>query len=89
MVNIITPTVGRIVWYYATTNIDPLAAIVCHVHNDRRVNLLVLSALAEPMPTMDVHLVQPGDEAQPSGNFATWMPYQIGQAAKHEEANNG
>jgi hypothetical protein len=61
------------------------AAIVCFVHSDRMVNLAVFDSNGEFHPKTSVPLVQPEDEAKPSTPHATWMPYQVGQAAKTEE----
>lgn len=92
MTQAITPTPGRIVWYHPAQNDgmstlyeQPLAAIVCCVWDDRRVNLSVFDANGNSHSRKDVTLVQPGDE-KPNGSYAEWMPYQLGQAAKTEAA---
>lgn len=80
---IITPTVGRIVWFYDEEHLpeeQPLAAIVCFVHSDRLVNLAVFGAEGAMEPAEEIVLVQEGD-ATPAGEaYAMWMPYQLGQA---------
>lgn len=88
----IKPTPGRIVWYHPAEADPPpkfkgeaLAAIVAHVKGDRLVNLTVCAADGTTFGRHDVILVQDGD-ARPSERFAEWMPYQKGQAAKHEAA---
>lgn len=90
MTQVISPTPGRIVWFnpaphdgLATLNGHPLAAIVAGVHNDRLVNLAVFDAYGNSQQRSNVHLVQPGD-AVPDFAHATWMPYQVGQATKHQ-----
>lgn len=90
MTQVISPTPGRIVWFHpaphdgiATLNGQPLAAIVAGVHSDRLINLAVFDAYGNSQQRSNVHLVQPGDAA-PDSAHATWMPYQVGQAAKHQ-----
>ena len=79
----ITPTVGRIVWFHEAFVPDqveqPLAAMICKVHDDRCVNLVVFTERGDPMPQTSVTLRQEGDVA-PSGNFCEWMPYQLAAA---------
>ena len=46
----IKPTVGRVVWCYNSEDPEePLAAIVCHVHNDRMVSLMVIAEEGHPL----------------------------------------
>ncbi len=92
MTQVISPTPGRIVWFYPAPHDgigqiggQPLAAIVAGVHNDRLINLAVFDAYGNTQQRSGVTLVQPGD-AVPDSAHATWMPYQIGQAAKAETA---
>lgn len=91
----IPPTVGRVVWFYPSTNSAqagfaspdegrPLAAIIARVWNDRMVNLTVFDANGVPHSRTSVPLVQDGQDAPALGYYASWMPYQIGQAKKHE-----
>ena len=85
----IKPTVGRVVWFYeyvagAGHRNRPLAAIVSLVHSDIMVNLMVISADGVPRSETSVPLVQEGHEV-PQGVYCSWMPYQLGQAAKTEE----
>lgn len=86
---IITPTVGRVVWFYrkgASLTEQPLAAIVSHVWSDTCVNLAIFDANGNAMvnPPTSVLLVQEGAEIPSGGHFCKWMPYQVGQAKKHE-----
>lgn len=86
----ITPTIGRKVWYYDYTNLgalDPYQAFDASViyvwgvnsvtldvtdhHGNRHIKQAV--ALRDP---------QPGDCHGSGSEFATWMPYQVGQARK-------
>lgn len=92
---VITPTPGRIVWYWPafidgipSMQGQPLAAIVATVHDDRRVNLSVIDSYGNHHARTNVYLNQPDEERPIPGsfNFAEWMPYQKGQAAKTEQA---
>lgn len=83
----ITPTVGRVVWYHApssTLDAQPQAAIIAFVHSDRLVNLHVIDANGVASGATSVVLVQEGDTAPAAGFYCEWMPYQKGQAAKTE-----
>lgn len=87
------PTVGRVVWYYPSAseripgqpNDQPLKADVTYVWGDRMVNLMAVTPNGAPFGVTSVTLVQDGDAA-PYERYATWMPYQKGQAAKTEVA---
>jgi len=86
----ITPTVGRIVHFYAklidgspASASPPQAAIVTNVWNDRRVNLTVFGHDGSSNPITSVRLQQPGDEAD--GNaYCCWMPYQVKKSTGSE-----
>jgi hypothetical protein len=93
----ILPTVGRVVWFTPSrltgdgrfAHIDgrkPLAAIVAHVFNDALVNLAVFDSNGQPHSRTSVKLVQAGEDKPEHGYFCEWMPYQVGQAAKHSKA---
>jgi hypothetical protein len=83
----ISPTPGRMVWFFADANqTEPLAAIVAHVWNDRMVNLAVIDKDGSPFCRTSVHLVQPGDPGPATYPQARWMPYQVGQAKRTEQA---
>ncbi len=92
MTQVISPSVGRIVWFYPAPHdgigqigSQPLAAIVAGVHNDRLINLAVFDAYGNTQQRSNVTLLQPEDANRPDGGaYATWIPYQIGQAAKAE-----
>lgn len=92
----ITPTVGRVVWFYPAANQQsadfsppaagqPLAAIVVAVKSEEVVNLTVFDAMGFPHARINVPLLQEGQETREGGFYATWMPYQIGQAKKAED----
>ena len=84
----IKPTIGRVVWFYKYVqgqgHKGPLAAHVAFVFSDSMVNLMVIDENGNPHSEMSVYLHQEGDEI-PGGNYAEWMPYQKGQAAKTEQ----
>lgn len=89
----ISPTVGRIVWYRPAQGFDtamtvydwlkPLAATVAYVWSDTCVNLSVVDHAGVVHQKTSVHLHQ-GDGPCASSPFCQWMPYQKGQAAKTE-----
>lgn len=93
----IVPTVGRVVWYQPgagdlpRNGTDPLAAIVAAVmqpRNEGEPYTLVLSVLTRdgyPQARAGVLLIQEGQQAPKDGRpYCHWMPYQVGQAKKHE-----
>lgn len=85
----IKPTVGRIVWYWPRRSNgfetdQPLAAIVTYVHDDHLINLSAFSPAGFPMARTSVYLAQEGVQHPFQDNFAQWMPYQVGQAKKHD-----
>jgi hypothetical protein len=88
---IITPTVGRVVWYTPADGApegynnggQPFAALVAYVHSDRMVNLAVFDHNGVAQSRTSVPLVQEGDPKSVGGYYCEWMPYQIGQAKKH------
>lgn len=88
----IKPTVGRVVWFTPSLNDPffegysaPFAAHVAYVWGDRCVNLMViLPDGSGVVGATSVELVQEGDAVPGGGRYAQWMPYQVGQAKKHE-----
>lgn len=93
----ITPTVGRIVWFYPASNQatpgfappdegQPLAAIIAGVFGDHAVHLTVFDGIGIPHSEPYVQLVQEGDDVPGAGRYATWMPYQIGKAKSELKA---
>ena len=88
----IKPTVGRVVWYYKDglpldVNIQPRAALIAYVWGDRMVNLGGFDQNGVPFNATSVTLLQEGDDPSfPTQPVAVWMPYQVGQAKKHEVA---
>lgn len=96
MPKLITPTVGRVVWYWPSQHeIDargiavfdkaqPLAATVAMVYNDRLVNLSVVDHAGAQFRRTSVKLLQEDDERPHTseGPFAEWMPFQRAQHAQ-------
>ena len=91
----IKPAVGRVVWYHPsdydlghTRALPPgetCAAIVTYVHGDRMVNLVVFDVNGGSHPRTSVQLVQDDVQSPAAGHsWCEWMPYQKGQAAKHD-----
>jgi len=62
---------------------QPCAALVAYVFNDRMVNLSVSDHYGRTHNFTSVQLLQDDDARPVDGYFAEWMPYQVGQAAKH------
>lgn len=96
--SVITPTPGRVVWYWPTPedikqgmfaypgSDQPMAATVSFVHSDRMVNLSVVDHNGKPFEKRSVTLLQEGDTVRNSKyGYAEWMPFQKGQAAKTEQ----
>lgn len=79
----ITPTIGRKVWYYDAKDTPEQDATVIDVHGDRCVSLFVINRGGTTSVRRSVILVQEGDVI-PGGSHCTWMPYQIGAAKKAE-----
>lgn len=90
----IKPTIGRIVHYHQNGSSrsplcydlgQPHAAIIAFVHTDIWVTLTVMGHDGVARPIASVQLVQPGEPTPiPGHDYCTWMPYQMGQAAKTE-----
>lgn len=83
----ISPTVGRIVWYRPSkhdrhisgmsihADDEPLAAIVTRVHADDCVNLAVFDTQGHHVSRTSVYLHQ-GDGPCAESPYCEWMPYQ-------------
>lgn len=92
----IKPTIGRIVWFREAPDqqvlhhdkSQPLAAIVVYVHHDRMVNLAVYDADGGAHARTSVPLLQGDDKPQGESMWCEWMPYQVGQAKRHEADAN-
>lgn len=83
----ITPTVGRKVWYrpakaefIARNGEQPLDATVVAVHSARSVNLVVFDANGEMHKRPRTLLMQGDEQYDPVTGYCEWMPFQTGQA---------
>lgn len=83
--NMIKPTIGRVV-HYRPTGISGVicAALITAVHSDTCINLRAFHADGTDSAPASVDLVQDDNYPSDGRPFAEWMPYQIGQAAKAE-----
>lgn len=85
----ISPTPGRIVWFFPSIddgrdpNGQPLGAMIAKVLDERTINLTVSHGDGSTYARQGVQLLQ-DDDAAPDTAYACWMPYQKGQAAKHD-----
>ncbi|QNN23542.1 hypothetical protein HED60_15075 [Planctomycetales bacterium ZRK34] len=82
---IITPTIGRIVYFFKHENQTeivhdeghPLAAMITHVWHDRMVNLTVFDSNGQTHGVTSVDLRQPEDPSISGRMYCEWMPYQV------------
>ena len=83
----ITPTVGRVVWVirpHVTLDIkQPEVGFITYVWNDRMINVAGFNSNGVPFAVTSLGLLQ-DDDKKPEHDFAVWMPFQKGQAAKTE-----
>ncbi len=77
----ITPTIGRKVWFYFAAHTLEQDATVIDVHPDGKVTLFVITRGGTPEVRRFVQLVQEGEDIL-EGEHATWMPYQVNTAKK-------
>ena len=93
----IKPTIGRVVLFHpnhsdygvakyqdAHGNAVTHAAIIAHVWSDTCVNLTVFDSNGAPYSKTSVQLIQGDEPRVDERGYATWMQYQLGQAAKTE-----
>lgn len=89
----ITPTVGRRVWYWplpterSWDHDQPFDAGIAYVHSDTGINISYANDIGTMGAKSSVVLVQ-GDE-KPLPGQCSWMPYQKGQAAKADGQGSG
>ena len=86
MSDVITPTVGRRVWFWSSSpsaQVQPYDAGIAYVHSDRMINISWSDHQGNMRSQTSVPLVQPGD-LKPSAFYCEWMPYQVGQVKKHK-----
>lgn len=81
---VIEPTVGRVVYLFEGTKATPRAAIIAGFDPKGRVNLGAFDHDGSRIAMSGVPFVQAHEDKPTEGWWATWMPYQVGQAAKTE-----
>lgn len=62
------------------------AAMIVYVWSDSLINLVVFDHDGTPHPKTSVPLVQADEPKPESGYFASWMPFQVGQAKAQAKA---
>lgn len=94
----IIPTVGRIVlcYYNDGRGFDesqtPMAAIIAYVWKDDLITVAVFDHSGRTFSLPCIKLLEEGERAPPDEarqHYCRWMPYQIGQAKKHEKESTG
>lgn len=90
----IVPTIGRKVWYrpgpddeiMTVVNKDlPFDATVVCVINDALVHLVIFDHHGYSHRRFAIPVVNEGEPKPTEAPYVEWMPYQIGQAKKHEQ----
>lgn len=81
----ISPSVGRIVWFQPSVEARELPAIVTVVHGDNMVDLVVfgeqgLPATYEPSVAL---MQEESDHAMFTTRYCRWMPYQVKAATRY------
>lgn len=92
----IEPSIGRKLWYHPDSRRgDPPpikaeqpydASVVC-VYSERELSLAVWDHEGNMFPRRNVRLAQDDDIVEPG--MAQWMPFQVGQAKRHEASDRG
>ncbi len=94
----IKPTIGRKVWLYVSTDLLglpsapytgqsklPFDATIVHVNLDGSINVTFSDHIGRSGAILNVPIYDPKESDSHMGggsHYATWMPYQKGQAAK-------
>lgn len=79
----ITPSIGRFVLVFGLSSSDqPTPAVITYVWDERMINVGGFDASGNPVKATSVPLMQPEDAVPTAPVYATWMDYQIEQAAK-------
>lgn len=89
----ITPTIGRVVWYFLNhEQRQPWAALIVFVNRNPlappaewTINVGGFDHEGVPFRAHNVPFASAEGDPPAKGDFAMWMPYQKGQAAKTEE----
>lgn len=80
----ITPTIGRVLWYHPVPTEDflakkddqPMPVLVCAVHSDTEVNVAGFDAEGNYFARQNVKLVQDDETPPEDEQYVEWMPYQ-------------
>lgn len=89
----IKPTVGRVVWFRNQgilkalsdfNDAQPMTAQVTYVHSDTLVNVAGFDHAGNHFRHTSITLRQEGESVPMGQCYVEWMPYQVGQAKKHE-----
>ena len=85
----IKPTIGRVVLVRPLGVDGPTwPGLVCHVWDDRLINVAGFNSNGEPFGITSITLLQDDDVVAADLPVCEWMPYQIGQAKKYETAGD-
>lgn len=90
---LIKPAVGRVVWYYPggtpqrDAGMQPMAATIAYVHSDQLINIGYIDHDGQHGERTSIYLMADPDGTPPPDviSYCTWMPYQMGQAARTQE----
>lgn len=90
----IQPTVGRMIWYHPDDTYpgvrpadgQPLSATIAAVNEDGTLNLGTFDAIGGAIDRQNVPLIQDVEDIPTVGQYAEWMPYQMGQAKLQVQA---
>ena len=88
----ITPTIGRVVWFWPATHggpkaEQPFAALVAYVHSDGLINIGYFDSNGNAGAGATRVLLLQDDDVPPDGGcFCSWMPFQLGQAKAQQAA---
>jgi hypothetical protein len=84
--SMITPTIGRVILVHARAQgaTGPWPCLVTKVWGDRCINAAGFNEWGTTVSYSSLRLLQDDDAAPEHGEYAEWMPYQKGQAAKTE-----
>lgn len=101
MSKVITPTIGRKVWFFpsiatmamrnmkCTTQDQAMDATVVYVWHDRMINIAAIDHQGNLHGITSVTLIQPGDDVPEGRDHCTWMPYQVNRSDQVDESHYG
>lgn len=83
----ITPTIGRVIWYNDGRSDQRVPAFITYVHSNECINIAGFLHTGEPFSRSSVHLCQEskqGVSQECTVGLAEWMPYQKEQQVKQD-----